>query len=232
MAQACQNMSRERVEPSVMLVTVIVACEIAFWVFILAGLVARYPLRMPRLGAILLALSPAVDLVILAASAVDLRDGATAGAVHVLSAVYLGVSVGFGHRMIRWADAHFAYRFAGGPAPAAKPNSGRARARHEAAGFRRHALAWAVGVALMGGAVLLVGDIERTQTFVGAAGLWTAILAVDGVVTAYDVVRHRGQAEALLLESSPPARLAATGSHRSDRGDEREPSGRRRHRGP
>lgn len=33
-----------------MLIGIIVACEVGFWVILLAGLVARYLLRLPRLG--------------------------------------------------------------------------------------------------------------------------------------------------------------------------------------
>ena len=98
-----------------MIVVVIVAVEIAFWVLLAAGLIARYPLRLPRVGAALLVCVPLVDLVLLGATVIDLRGGATAGVAHGLAAVYLGVSVGYGHRMIRWADVRFAHRFAGGP---------------------------------------------------------------------------------------------------------------------
>lgn len=176
-----------------MVVAVILAMEVTFWVLIAAGLVARYLLGWRRTGAVLLALSPAVDLVILTASAYDLRHGATAGIPHVLSAVYLGVSVAWGHRMIQWADVRFAHRFADGPAPEPKPE-GAARARFELAQLRRHLTAWAVGVTLLGAGVLLVGDLDRTQTMLQAAGLWTIILLVDAVVTLGDVVTYRGEA--------------------------------------
>ncbi|WP_424326067.1 hypothetical protein [Gordonia sp. (in: high G+C Gram-positive bacteria)] len=38
-------------------------------------------------------------------------------ALRYLARLYLGVTVVFGPRLIRWADARFAHRFAGGPAP-------------------------------------------------------------------------------------------------------------------
>lgn len=84
------------------------------------GLIARYPLRRPRLGAALLIAVPVVDLVLLAATMIDLRRGATATFAHGLAAAYLGFSVAFGHSMVRWADQRFAHRFAGGP-PRAEP---------------------------------------------------------------------------------------------------------------
>lgn len=100
-----------------MIVGLIIACEIGFWVLIALGLIARYVLRRPRLGAVLLVLTPVVDLVLLLAVGVDLRTGGDATRAHAIAAIYLGFSIVYGHRMIRWADAWFAYRFADGPRP-------------------------------------------------------------------------------------------------------------------
>ncbi|MEV4769187.1 hypothetical protein [Micromonospora humida] len=146
-----------------MLLAVIVGCEIGFWVLLVAGLVARYPLRRPRLGAALLVCVPLVDLVLLGAAAMDLRRGATADATHGLAAVYLGFSVAFGHSMIRWADQRFAHRFAGGPPPAKPPRYGWARARHEWREWGKALLGWAVACALLAAAIVVVGDAERTR---------------------------------------------------------------------
>src|SRR5918998_1454330 len=104
-----------------MLVAIIVGAEIAFWVVLAAGLVARYLLGRRTLGAVLLAAAPAVDLVLLTASVIDLSRGASAGFAHGLAAAYIGFSVAFGHSVIRWADARFAHRFAGGPPPPPRP---------------------------------------------------------------------------------------------------------------
>lgn len=152
-----------------MLVAVIVGCEIGFWVVLAAGLLARYPLRRPRLGAALLLCVPLVDVVLLAATALDLRRGATADFTHGLAAAYLGFSVAFGHSMVRWADQRFAHRFAGGPPPVRPPKHGWARARYEWREWAKALLGWAVACALLGAAILYVGDAERT------AELWTWI---------------------------------------------------------
>jgi hypothetical protein len=114
-----------------MLVALIVACEIAFWVVLAGGLVARYGLGRRRLGAVLLACVPLVDVVLLGAAMLDLRRGASADAAHGLAAAYLGFSVAFGPSLVRWADARFAHRFAGGPAPSRPSRYGRERTRHE-----------------------------------------------------------------------------------------------------
>ena len=55
-----------------MIAVAIVVCEIAFWVLLLGGLTARYPLRRPRLGAILLVAVPLVDAVLLALSLIHI----------------------------------------------------------------------------------------------------------------------------------------------------------------
>lgn len=95
----------------------IVACEIGFWVFVLAGLVARYIFHKQRLGALLFICTPVVDVLLLIATVIDLKNGSMATTVHGIAAIYIGVSVAFGHRMIKWADERFAYRFGNGPEP-------------------------------------------------------------------------------------------------------------------
>jgi hypothetical protein len=157
-----------------MLVGVIAACEIGFWVVLAAGLAARYPLRMRRTGAALLLGVPLVDLVLLVATVADLRGGATAGFAHGLAAAYLGYSVAFGHSMVRWADERFAHRFAGGPPPRRKPRYGRARARYEWVEFGKAAVATAIGCALLLAMIALVGDADRTEALTG----WTARLGL------------------------------------------------------
>ena len=56
---------------------------------------------------------------LLVATVIDLGQGATADFTHRLAAASIGVSVAFGHSMIRWGDQRFAHRFAGGPEPRA-----------------------------------------------------------------------------------------------------------------
>ena len=159
----------------------IVVCEAAFWAFVLAGLISRYLLRRPKLGVALLLMTPVVDLVLMAATVIDLRAGSTASIFHGLAAVYVGVSVAFGHRMIRRADERFAHRFAGEPLPEQPPKYGPEHARHERAGWYRHLLAWAIGSALLLVMALFVGDPATTESLLGKAALWAFILAIDFV---------------------------------------------------
>jgi hypothetical protein len=161
-----------------MLVALIVACEIAFWVVLAAGLAARYGLRRERLSAALLVAVPFVDLVLLAATVADLAGGATAGAAHGLAAAYLGFSVAFGPSLVRWADVRVAHRFAGGPAPVKPPKGGPERARHEWREFGKATLAWALSCGLLGLAIAIVGDAERTAALLGWIQRLTLVLAI------------------------------------------------------
>jgi len=162
---------------------IIIATEIAFWVVLLSGLTARYVLRRPRLGALLLVATPLVDLVLLGFTVLDLSNGATASVAHALAAIYIGVSLAFGHSLVQWADARFAHRFAGGPAPQRAPRSDRAHAAHARRGWRRHLLAWAIGVSLLLGAVAVVADAGRTEALLQTAGTWTLILVIDFLIS-------------------------------------------------
>ena len=177
-----------------MLIAIIVACEIGFWLFLLAGLAARYLLRRRRLSTALLIAAPLVDLVLLVATVLDLRGGGSAGVAHGLAAVYLGVSVGFGHRMIAWADARFAHRFAGGPAPQPKPKYGAAHAAAERSAWFAHLRAWLVGAALLGLGIAVIGDADRTEALSNTLRLWTLILLVDGAISLSYTVRPRRRA--------------------------------------
>lgn len=161
-----------------MLLTVIVACEIGFWVVLGAGLLARYPLRRPRLGAALLIGVPLVDLVLLAATVVDLRRGATAEFTHGLAAAYLGFSVAFGHSMVRWADQRFAHRFAGGPPPVKPPRAGWARTRYEWREWGKGLVGWAIACGLLGAAILWVDDAERTRELANWIGKLTLAIVI------------------------------------------------------
>ena len=119
-----------------MIYAAILASEIGFWALIVAGLIARYPLRRPTLGAALLALTPLVDLILLITAVIDIRQGAGADARHGLAAIYLGVSIAFGPRLIAWADARFANRFSSHSPPAgchslAPPRTDQARQERE-----------------------------------------------------------------------------------------------------
>jgi hypothetical protein len=144
-----------------MLLALIIASEIGFWVVLGAGLAARYLLRWRRTSAVLLVSVPLIDVVLLAATIIDLRRGAEPEWGHGLAAIYIGFSVAFGSSMIRWADQRFAHRFAGGPPPQRPPTHGPAKLRYEWVSFGRAVLGWAAAALLLGAGHLMVGDHDR-----------------------------------------------------------------------
>ena len=165
------------------MIALVVVAEVAFWLILVSGLTARYLFARPRLGMALLVATPVVDLALLAATTIDLRQGGEAALPHALAAVYIGVSIAWGQQIIRWADARFAHQFAGAPIPAQPPRVGRPHAAHQRHEWLRHLIAWATGTAILGIGVLLVGDVDRTWALLNVAALWTLILAIDFVVS-------------------------------------------------
>jgi hypothetical protein len=162
-----------------MMAVIIIACEVGFWVLVLAGLIARYMFRQPKLGWSLLLLTPVVDLLLLIVTALDLRNGAEASFVHGIAAIYIGVSIAYGHKMIGWADKQFAYRFANGPAPSKPPKYGADHANHERRGWLSHLLAWIIGAATLYGIILFVGDGAQTEPLMQCIRVWGIILVID-----------------------------------------------------
>ncbi|NUS10778.1 MAG: hypothetical protein HOY69_05140 [Streptomyces sp.] len=147
-----------------MLVALIIACEVAFWVLLVGGLAFRYLLRMPRTGLALLLCEPLLEVVLFTVTAIDLRNGAEPDWKHGLAAVYIGFTVGLGHSTIRWADARFAHRFAGGPPPVRPPKYGTARAVHEWKVAGRWIVAAVVAMALLQAAIWYVGGAGDTAS--------------------------------------------------------------------
>ncbi|WP_406273751.1 hypothetical protein OHT93_26250 [Streptomyces sp. NBC_00191] len=161
-----------------MIITLIVICEVGFWVLLAAGLATRYVLKMPRLGAGLLLLEPLLEVVLLVVTAIDLKNGAEPDFKHGLAALYIGYTVAYGHYTIKWIDGHVAHRFAGAPPPPKPPRYGAARAKHEGKLWLRTVLAAAAAVALLQIAIWYVGDASRT----GSLSSWQfAALRAAGI---------------------------------------------------
>jgi len=154
------------------LIAVIVACEVGFWVAVVGGLALRYVARRPGAGALVLALAPVIDAVLLAVAALDLAQGGRADWMHGLAALYIGVSLAYGKRMVAWADARFAHRRDGRPLPA-RP-TGWAYTRACWADVLRTLLAVAIAAAVVGAFLLAFGTGARTEALVG----WLPVLGV------------------------------------------------------
>ncbi|MFE2086835.1 hypothetical protein [Streptomyces sp. NPDC059460] len=179
-----------------MIVTLIVLCEIAFWVLLAAGLALRYLAKRPRLGAALLLCEPLLELVLLVVTAIDLKNGAEPDWKHGLAAVYIGFTVGLGHSTITWVDARVAHRFAGGPPPVKPPKYGMPRAVHEWRVAARWVVAAVTALALLEGAIRYVGG----DGDVGSLRSWQqTMLFVIGInliiAVSYTVFPKRAKAE-------------------------------------
>lgn len=161
----------------------IIACEIGFWIFVLAGLTARYILRKKTLSSLLLLCTPLIDIILLTATTIDLHRGAEAGIFHGIAAIYIGATIAFGKSMIHWADERFAYKFGNGPRPSKPPKSGSEHARRERNGWYRHLLAWSIGLALLFAMIFFIGDSEQTKNLWGIIRTWTFVLAIDFVIS-------------------------------------------------
>lgn len=147
-----------------MIVALIAACEIGFWVLLAAGLATRYLLKMPRTGLALLLCEPLLEVVLLVATAMDLKNGADPNWTHGLAALYIGYTVGHGHRTVKWLDGHAAHRLGGAPPPPKPPRYGMARARHEGAVWLGTLTAAVVATALLQLAIWYVDDPSRVTS--------------------------------------------------------------------
>lgn len=160
----------------------IVACEIAFWVVILLGLVTRYIFKQQRLGFAFLALTPLIDLFLLITTSVDLYRGATASLAHALAAVYIGISLIFGKSMIAWADERFRYYVTKqGPQP--RKRYGMEYAKHYLKSWGQHVLSYLIGAGILAGLIYLIDDPARTEALSGVLKVWTLVLGIDLVIT-------------------------------------------------
>ena len=139
-----------------MIVALIIACEVGFWVL----LAARPGRPLPAEdgagpSVVLLLCEPLLELVLFVVTAIDLKNGAEPGWEHGLAALYIGFTVGL--RPLHdqaGSTATPPTASGGGPPPPKPPRYGMARARHEgrllaahgAGGGRRLALLQARGL--------------------------------------------------------------------------------------
>ena len=147
-----------------MIVALIVICEVGFWVLLAAGLATRYLLKMPRAGMALLLCEPLLEVLLLVVTAIDLKNGAEPSWRHGLAAVYIGYTVGHGHRTVKWLDGHAAHRLGGGPPPPKPPRYGMARARYEGRVWLGSVIAASVASVLLLLAVWYVGGDGNTDS--------------------------------------------------------------------
>ncbi len=144
-----------------MIVTLIVVCEVAFWVLLAVGLALRYLAKRPRAGAVVLLCEPLLEVVLLLVTAVDLRNGAEPDWKHGLAAVYIGFTATHGHYLVRWADGHAAHLLGKGRRPARPPRHGMAHTVHEWKMCGRAIGAAAIAAALLQAAIWYIDDASQ-----------------------------------------------------------------------
>ena len=165
------------------MIAAIVGAEIAFWVLLLGGLALRYLLSVRRASSLVLACVPLVDLALVILVSVDLARGAAPTHAHALAAVYLGLTVAFGHQIIERVDGWFRHRFAGGPKPEKPPEGSTAEVKAIWAEWLRVLLA-----AVIAAACLLVMIAVHGESVPGSIGAVTkhpywGVLHTIGIVT-------------------------------------------------
>ena len=116
--------------------------EVAFWGCLFLGLLMRYTFKKPQLGLWLLAMTPAIDLLLLIYAAFDLHDSGRADFFHGFSAFYVVFSVVFGRDLIATMDRKF---------------SGADRKPEQSASLGKCVLASAITVLVLVGLIVITG---------------------------------------------------------------------------
>ena len=156
-----------------MLVALIVAAEVGCWLLLVSGLAARYVVRRPRLGVVLLAATPVVDLALLAATTIDLRRGGEAAFPHALAPSTPG------------PRSPGASGWSAGPTLGSRTASAVSRRQHAR---RAGAASRPLTSAASGFAVSRLGN---GYGLLNVAALWAVILAVDFVISFTCTLRPR-----------------------------------------
>lgn len=160
----------------------IVACEIGFWVFIIGGLIARYLFRLEKVGLIILAMTPVIDLVLIIVTGIDMYRGATPTIAHSIAPAYLALSVIFGKDMIRWADERFVYYIKRqGEKPERK--IGMAYAKHSMKGSLKHVLAYIFGGAILLLMIFYIGNDVKAEELWATLKIWGIIVGLDVAIS-------------------------------------------------
>lgn len=169
-----------------MIVTLIVAAEVSWWIVLGLALSTRYLLRRRRASTVLLIGLPVVDVALYVLTVLNLRGGAQASWMHALAASYVGFSLGYGPSLVAWADRHFLHRFAGGPKPQSPPKYGRERTAHE----WRIAGRTAVSASVTLGLITLLVPLSAGSAHFGTFAQWYWRLGLAAVINAAIAVSY------------------------------------------
>ncbi|WP_019424368.1 hypothetical protein [Paenibacillus sp. OSY-SE] len=134
----------------------IIIGEIAFWIFLVSGLLLRYVWGLNKLSIILLASTPLIDIFLLIITFIDLSNGTKPHFFHGLSATYIGFSITYGHKTIKWADQWAAYKWASGERPEKKKLHGKEKVKYQWREFSRFFVCAVIILTLVGIAFFIV----------------------------------------------------------------------------
>ncbi|GGB02495.1 hypothetical protein ERX37_00580 [Macrococcus hajekii] len=172
------------------LIFLIVAAEMGFWLLILLGLYFRYKLHKPKLSLVFFIMAPIVDVLLLIATALDIKRGGTVGLAHALSAIYIGFSVGFGRNLIAKADVMYREYILKENVPSEKLY-GKEHRKKYFEGTIRHLITYLVGAGLMYAFIVYVGDADKTRLFSMIIKGWTVILVIDILINLSYVIHPK-----------------------------------------
>lgn len=154
----------------------ILACETAFWIFLLGGLVIRYGpgRRRPgvrRVSTPLLAMAGGAIALMAVITGYDLATGGSAELAHILAAIGVAIGLVSGRHHLNTADRWVRRRLGEHQPKVTEPKRDR---------LRRVGLEWVVAIALFGIGWALTGfDETRSAALYQGAQLWTLISGID-----------------------------------------------------
>lgn len=162
-----------------MIIYLIVAAEVLFWIFIVLGLVARYILRQDRLSKVLLSSTIVVDLFLLIITSFHLHSGGESEIAHGIAAVYIAVSIAFGKQMIQWFDDKFQSLLL--KRQSVPKRYGLDYAKHYLKSFIRHILAFIIAFILIS-LMHLIASNDSAKALYGIFNVWKVVLCVDLII--------------------------------------------------
>ena len=149
--------------PTAYLYLLILGCEVAFWAVLVLALTLRYWFKREPASRLLLLMLPAIDLLLLAFTTLDLRAGTQATFAHGLAVAYLGFTLAFGPLAVRWADSWFVYGLAQGPRPKGFASSGWPAVEDDLKLWLRCIAAWAITLLLLSALIAFIENEAVTQ---------------------------------------------------------------------
>lgn len=163
------------------IITLIIAAEILFWVFIVLGLVTRYIFHKEKLSVLLLSCTILVDLFLIIAATFNLHQGGTAEITHGIAAVYIAISIVFGKDFINWADEKFKVLYLKEtPRPKIYGNQ---YAKQYLKSFFKHIIAFLIAYGLIYLMLVVANNPSSLNNLMGVIRIWKFILFIDFIIT-------------------------------------------------